>query len=119
MRPQSAKAKGRRLQQEVRDAILQHFRGLTPDDVRSTSMGASGTDVLLSTAAKAAFPYYVECKNVESLNVWKALEQAENARGEINPLLVIRRNNTPAYAVIRFDHFMNLVVAEYDQIHAD
>lgn len=40
MKPQSAKAKGRRLQQQVAAAVLENYRELTEDDVRSTSMGA-------------------------------------------------------------------------------
>jgi hypothetical protein len=40
MKPQSAKAKGRRLQQQVAAAVLENYHELTEDDVRSTSMGA-------------------------------------------------------------------------------
>ncbi len=66
MRTSSAKAKGRRLQQKVRDLILETFSELEEDDVRSTSMGASGEDVLLSPLARKKFPFSVECKNVEA-----------------------------------------------------
>jgi hypothetical protein len=126
VRPQSAKAKGRRLQQEVRDAVLAAFPALEPDDVRSTSMGASGADLLLSPAARKLFPYYVECKNQEALNVWEALKQtalgvyrhsvdAVQANplvtivGGVQPLLVFRRNKTPTYAVVPWEHFLELV----------
>lgn len=116
MRPQSAKAKGRRLQQEVRDAVLAAFPQLEPDDVRSTSMGASGADLLLSPAAKRRFPYYVECKNVESLNIHKAIAQAEAGVAKlpqtgvvIKPLVVFRKNTTPAYVAIPFSHFLDLL----------
>jgi len=61
----SAKAKGRRLQQKVRDLILETFSELEEDDVRSTSMGAGGEDVQLSPLARRKFPFSVECKNVE------------------------------------------------------
>lgn len=115
MRPQSAKAKGRRLQQEVRDAILETFPHLQPDDVTSRSMGAAGTDILLSPAARRWFPYNTEAKNVERLNIWKAIAQAERAEKVtrdgvvMKPLVVIRKNNTPAYAVIPFTHFLDLI----------
>lgn len=116
MRPQSCKAKGRRLQQELRDKILHTFRTLEPDDVRSTSMGASGEDLLLSPAARRVFPYYVECKNVEALNVWKSFEQARagaQRKGEkdevfLIPLLVARRNATAPIAVIPLEYFLDL-----------
>lgn len=112
MRPQSAKAKGRRAQQEVRDAILAAFPTLEPDDVRSTSMGASGADLLFSPAARKLFPFYVECKNVEALNIWKALAQAEagSQRGAgLHELVVFRRNHSPLYAALSFDQFLKLL----------
>jgi hypothetical protein len=109
MRPQSAKAKGRRLQQEVRDAVLAAFPQLEPDDVRSTSMGASGADLLLSPAAKRLFPYSVECKNVEAFNVWKAIAQAEKgAAPNTTPIVVFRRNNTPTHVTLPWTHFLHL-----------
>jgi hypothetical protein len=48
MNSQSTKAKGRRWQQKIVRMILDCFPSLEPDDVRSTSMGASGPDVQLS-----------------------------------------------------------------------
>ena len=82
MKTQSAKAKGRRLQKEIKELILEKFSSLEEDDVRSTSMGASGEDILLSPAARKLFPFSVECKAHEKLNIWSAIEQAEeNASG--------------------------------------
>ena len=43
-----AKNKGKRLQNKVRDLILEKFNQLEPDDVRSVTMGDSGEDILLS-----------------------------------------------------------------------
>jgi hypothetical protein len=108
MRVQSAKSKGRRLQQWVRDKILEYFPELTENDVRSTSMGASGEDVLLSQAAIDLFPYAVECKNVEKLNIWSALEQAEANRCDKTPLLVFKRNRSKTYIAVEAEHFMIL-----------
>jgi hypothetical protein len=110
MRPQSAKAKGRRLQQYLRDMILARFDFLEPDDVRNTSMGASGEDILLSPAARKAFPYAPECKNQERLNVWDALAQAEANAGDHVPLLVFKRNRSDVYAAMKLDDLMNLLM---------
>lgn len=94
----------------VRDAILKAFKALTQNDVRSTGMGQSGVDVQLSEAALKVFPYSVECKNKEKINVFAELEQTlENVQPNTQPLLVIKKNRTPAYAVIPFEHFMELV----------
>jgi hypothetical protein len=113
VRPSSAKAKGRRLQQEVVAAILAAFPHLQPDDVTSRSMGAGGTDVLLSPAAKHFFPFAVECKNVEAVNIWAALDQAQAhvpPQGALlHPLVVFKRNKSETYAALPFDTLLNLV----------
>jgi hypothetical protein len=102
VRPQSAKAKGRRFQQWVRDLLL-GFAGdrLEEDDIRSTSMGASGEDLLLSPAARRIYPLAIECKCQESLNIWKSMEQAEAHAGEDNtPVLFFKRNRSQSYACL-------------------
>jgi hypothetical protein len=105
---QSAKAKGRRLQQAVRDAILDAFSGLESDDVRSTSMGAGGEDVLLSPAARKLFPYTIECKNLAKIAVYNYYVQA-TGHNDYEPLVVIKQNRSKPLAVVDFEHFMELV----------
>ena len=109
MKPQSAKAKGRKLQQWVRDILLEAFPSLEPDDVRSTSMGAGGEDVQLSPAARRLFPYSVECKSVEKLNVWGAYEQAEANSGEHEPILIMKKNRKKPLVVIDAEAFINVL----------
>ena len=108
MKPRSAKAKGRKLQNTVRDLIQEHFPQLHPDDVVSTQMGGSGVDIQLSPAARKVFPYSIECKNQEAVNVWKSYEQAKENSGNYEPVLFIKRNNTKALAVVDADYFINL-----------
>ena len=109
MKPRSAKNKGKRLQNDVRDLILEKFDTLEPDDVRSITMGDSGEDILLSPAARKLFPFSVECKNQEKLNIWSSLEQAENNSGNHTPLVIFKRNRTKAYAVLEFDKLLELL----------
>ena len=109
MKPRSAKNKGKRLQNNVRDLILEKFNQLEPDDVRSITMGDSGEDILLSPAARKLFPFSVECKNQESLNIWSAIEQAENNSGNHIPLVIFKRNRTKTYAVLEFDKLLKLL----------
>ena len=110
MKTQSAKSKGRRLQKQVRGLILETFKEeLQEDDVRSTSMGASGEDVLLSPKARELFPFSVECKNQEKLNIWSSLEQAEENANDHEPLLVFKRNRSKTYAVLRIEILMDLL----------
>jgi hypothetical protein len=108
---QSRKAKGRNLQKEVVSCILKHFPFLDPSDVQSTSMGASGVDVKLSKAAQDVFPFAVECKATEKINIWQAWEQAKSNSGKLNPLLVHRKSRTKALAVVELEYLL--------QLHAD
>ena len=109
MKPRSAKNKGKRLQNKIRDLILEKFDSLEPDDVRSITMGDSGEDILLSPAARRLFPFSVECKNQEKLNIWGALEQAEENSGDHTPLVIFKRNRTKTYAVLEFDKLLELL----------
>ena len=113
MKPSSAKAKGRRLQQEVAESILRAFPDLRPDDVRSTSMGAGGEDVQLSTQARALLPLSIEAKNQERVAVWAALEQAsKNAPVGSTPCLVIRKNRQVAHAVVPWEYLLSLLATK-------
>ncbi|MBC8422066.1 MAG: hypothetical protein H8E03_01445 [Pelagibacteraceae bacterium] len=110
MKPRSAKNKGKKLQNQVRDLILEKFNTkLEPDDVRSITMGDSGEDILLSPAARRVFPFSVECKNQESLSIWAALQQAEDNSGDHTPLVVFKRNRSKTYAVLEFKELLKLL----------
>lgn len=108
IKTQSAKAKGRRLQQTVRDSILSAFPTLEYDDVRSTSMGAGGEDVQLSPAARKLFPYTVECKNLAKIAVYNYYVQA-TGHNDYEPLVVIKQDRAKPLAVVDLEHFMELV----------
>lgn len=108
IKTQSAKAKGRRLQQAVRDSILNAFPNLETDDVRSTSMGAGGEDVQLSPAARKLFPYTVECKNLAKIAVYNYYVQA-TGHNDYEPLVVIKQDRAKPLAVVDLEHFMELV----------
>ena len=109
MKSRSAKNKGKRLQNKVRDLILEKFDTLESDDVRSITMGDSGEDILLSPAARKLFPFSVECKNQEKLNIWSALDQAEQNSGEHTPLVIFKRNRSKTYAVLQIEKLLELL----------
>jgi len=109
MKTRSAKNKGKRLQNKVRDLILEKFNQLEEDDVRSITMGDSGEDILLSPAARKLFPFSVECKNQEKLNIWSSLEQTETNAGKHTPLLIFKRNRSKTYAVLQLDDLMEML----------
>ena len=108
MKPQSAKGKGRRFQQWVRDMLIEH-RNIHPEDIESRSMGAGGEDLIMARDARSKFPFSIECKNVEKLNVWEAYEQAKANCNDYEPLVVMKKNQKKPLVVIDADYFISLV----------
>ena len=98
MKTSSAKAKGRRFQQWVRDQLIESLN-VHPEDVESRSMGAGGEDLIMARAAREKFPYSIECKNQEALNVWKSYEQ---------PVVFIKRNNQKPLVVVDAEYFIRI-----------
>ena len=107
MRTQSKKAKGRRLQQWVRDILIEKLE-VHPEDIESRSMGAGGEDLIMSRSAREKFPYSIECKNQESLNIWKSYEQAQQNSGNYEPIVVLKRNNIKPLVLVDADYFVEL-----------
>lgn len=105
---QSRKSKGRNLQKHVRDAILATFPDLEAADVRSTSMGAGGVDILLSPAAQKRFSWSVECKSLAKIAVYKFYEQATENKGNLNPLVVMKANHKEPLVLLSLKDFMRL-----------
>ena len=104
----SAKAKGRNLQKKVRDAVLAKYPDLTEDDVRSCPMGSNGEDIQLSSAAKQAFPYSIECKaRAKIALVYDALEQARS-QNDLTPVAVIKADRKEPLVVLTLEAFMAL-----------
>ena len=107
MKTSSAKAKGRRFQQWVRYQLIEQLN-VHPEDIESRSMGAGGEDLIMARSARKKFPFSIECKNQESLNVWKAYEQAEFNSGDYEPIVFIKRNNQKPLVVVDAEHFIRL-----------
>ena len=109
MKPNSGKAKGRRIVQELKAAILESFPHLQSDDIQLVPTSVGGEDLKLSPAARDCWPYSTECKNQEKLNIWAALKQAEgNSQGRPHNV-VFRRNRTEPHVVLRLEDFLDLL----------
>lgn len=118
MRTSSAKAKGRRACQEVADLILSHFPELTQKDVTVTPSGVTGVDVQLSQRAFDLLPLAIECKNTESLNIWKALEQAKShVKGTEMPVLFFKRNRSELFVCLSAKNFFTLYEKKNNSSH--
>jgi len=105
----SLKAKGRELQNLVRDKLYATFPKLEDGDVKSTPMGVTGEDVQLSPAAQRVFPYAIECKRKKTFAVYGMYEQACNHSDDREPLLVIRGDRKKPLVVVDLDHFLELI----------
>ena len=106
----SRKAKGRRLQNWVRDALLCAFPNLKKDeDVCSAIMGESGDDVKLSRFAQGLFPFSIECKNKET---WKGLYDAYDqaiSNANLEPVVVLKMNKRDPLIVLDFKKFVSII----------
>jgi len=111
MKPQSCKAKGRNLQQWVRDQLIEELC-IDPEDIESRSMGAGGEDLIMAKAARKRFPFSIECKNVEKLNIWQAYEQAKQNSKDYEPIVVIKKNYKKPLVVIDAEYFITLFKEE-------
>ena len=107
MKTQSAKAKGRRLQQWVRDLLIEELR-VHPEDVESRSMGAGGEDLIMARAAREKFPYSIECKNQEKVNIWESYSQAVENCKDYEPIVVVKRNNHKPLVLVDAEYFIGL-----------
>jgi len=94
----------------VRDELRQAFPELEEDDIKSQTMGMTGEDIVLSPQARKAIPYSFECKNVERLQFWSAVEQAEaNCKEGCSPVVVVKKNRKDPYIAIEFGVFLEMI----------
>lgn len=108
--PKSGKAKGRRLQNRVRQNLIECL-GLPADAVRCKIMGETGVDLEINPTRAPGFPYGIECGNQERVNLWAKWDQTvTNARKELRiPLLVLSKNRTEPVVVMSWGHFLGLL----------
>jgi len=107
LKTSSAKAKGRKLQQWFANLLVEKL-DVDSEDIESRPMGSQGEDIIMGKQTREVFPYSIECKNQEAVNVWKAYEQAtENCKG-YEPLVVIKRNRTKPLVLVDAEYFVKL-----------
>ena len=114
--PRSSKAKGRRLQNFVRDMLRDiYLPELHEDDIKSQTMGMTGEDIILSPAAREMCSFSFECKNVERLQMWQAIEQCETNKPEgTEPAIVFKKNGKQTYVAIPLTTFCDMLQLQYD-----
>jgi len=117
MKPSSAKAKGRSLQdltvRLIRDAtgLDKAEKSTHEGDVQGRSMGAGGTDVILSPAAQKIVPFDIECKNAETWHIDKWWEQCKaNTKKSRIPIIVAKKNRKKPMVIMDAEDFFNLTI---------
>ena len=110
MKTKSRKAKGRYLQNIVRDRIIKLYPVLGKDDIRTSLMSESGADIkLMSQTARKLFPYSIECKNREDFKtIYSYFHQAQS-HTNMEPLLVVKRNREKPLVIINMEHLFELL----------
>jgi hypothetical protein len=115
MKASTCKAKGRRLQDRVRNSLqtVGTQYGLQPDDIKCAIMGVSGQDIKFSPAADKIFPFDIECKNKEKLVVMTEFvthfKKYKDHTGHTS-LLIHSRNNSPTLVTLMWEDFLNMYV---------
>ena len=114
--PRSSKAKGRRLQNFVRDMLREIYTPeLHEDDIKSQTMGMTGEDIVLSPAAREMCSFSFECKNVERLQMWQAIDQCETNKPDgTEPAVVFKKNGKQPYVAIPLAVFCDMLQLQYD-----
>ena len=109
----SRKAKGRNLQQQVCKDIAKiiDIEYDQQDDnclIHSREMGQAGKDIILRGIAQEIFPYSIECKCTENLQLDKGIKQAKyNMNKDDTGWMVIhKKKNQPILITIEWDLFL-------------
>ena len=107
MKTSSAKAKGRKLQQWFTQKLIEGLN-LNEEDLESRPMGSQGEDIIMGRESREKFPYSIECKNQEAVNVWNAYAQAESNCGKYEPIVCIKRNRSKPLVLVDAEYFVAL-----------
>ena len=112
----ASKAKGRRLQNYVRDILRDVYPQLHEDDIKSQTMGMTGEVFVTSPAAKEVCAFSFECKNVERLQIWRAIEQCEANKPDCSaPAIVFKKNGKQPYVALPFTVFCDMLQYENEE----
>ena len=106
-------SKGRNFQKKIKELIQECF-DLNEDDIRTAIGAENGPDVILiNKESRDKVGLAIECKNSQSLSIWKALDQAKAHAKNTNlePTLIFHRSvqgNSDVWLTCPFEHYLNL-----------
>ena len=61
----------------------------------------------MSRSARTKFPYSIECKNQEKVNVWESYKQSVENSKDYRSIVVIKNNHKPL-VIVDADYFVRL-----------
>lgn len=100
----NSRDKGKRAERE----IVQLYKDLGFEARRTAPLQAAGFADAADVSGIAGL--HIEVKRQESLNIWKALEQAErDAPDGVMPTVHFRRNRSGWYVALRMEDFVALI----------
>jgi hypothetical protein len=112
MKRSSAKAKGRKLQDWVRNKLI-YYLTLSPKvidiegHIKCAIMGESGADVQLTPSIIHLFPFSIECKNQEKFSgIYNIIDQATN-HSRHPPIAFIKMNRRKPLVILEADVFLD------------
>ena len=106
----SRRAKSTKLQNLVRDKILNAFRPhLRKQDVKTALYGENGPDIILSRIAKKLCPYQFEVKNRNQMKTIYDWYKQASKNTKLEPVVVMKMNTRQPLAVIDLDTFIDLI----------
>lgn len=107
IKPSSAKAKGRALQQWVGERLSAiSGRSYGPEDdaeIQSRPMAQRGVDVILRGKARDMIRFSFECKNGESFQLVSSVEQARKNEEPGRPWLIVHRRKKFRSPIVMMD----------------
>jgi Holliday junction resolvase len=89
----NSKQKGKRSELSAKDLLRSH--GFAARRGQQFNGGQDAPDVISN------FPWHIEAKYVEKLNIWAVLQQAEKECGDRRPALFFKRNRSEWYVAFR------------------
>lgn len=119
----SAKNKGRRFQNDIRDFLFERYSWLGEGDLDSCSMGSGGVDITMSPLARKTLPLSIEAKKTKKTPTLAEMKQArENAyEGTTAAVVWSPHGSGPDKALIMFDlqEFLDFYEKVAEKILAD
>jgi hypothetical protein len=106
----SAKQKGRKFQQWVRDKLRAAYPQLEEGDIESCPMGSSGSDIILSPLAKRTIGLDIECKARATgfTQFYDYLDQAKAGGSGLQCIAVVKQDRKHPLVVIDAEEFFSI-----------